>query len=153
MMPSTRAITLKIASHRFPNFIILLPFKHSKMIKHKPTLKVHFIDISDPHIQRKLLHKLSDIFFITLCAVICGGDNWVVIEKPYCQFFTLPGLTATQGLFNIGKHKKDETIIVTGAAGSIVGQLAKADGLKLFGVAKDIPTLRVTLNKSEQSKR
>jgi hypothetical protein len=81
MMPSTRAITLKIASHRSPNFIILLPFKHSKIIKYKSTLKVHFIDISDPRIQSKLLHKLSDIFFITLCAIICGGDSWVVIEK------------------------------------------------------------------------
>jgi hypothetical protein len=81
MMPSTRAITLKIASHRSPNSIILLPFKHSKIIKYKSTLKVHFIDISDPRIQSKLLHKLSDIFFITLCAIICGGDSWVVIEK------------------------------------------------------------------------
>ncbi|WP_375748377.1 NADP-dependent oxidoreductase [Vibrio sp. HN007] len=51
--------------------------------------------------------------------------------------FALPGLTATQGLFNIGKPKKGETIVVTGAAGSvgsIVGQLAKADGLRVIGV-------------------
>ncbi len=51
--------------------------------------------------------------------------------------FALPGLTATQGLFNIGKPKSGETIVVTGAAGSvgsIVGQLAKADGLRVIGV-------------------
>ena len=51
--------------------------------------------------------------------------------------FALPGLTATQGLFNVGKPKAGETLIVTGAAGSvgsIVGQLAKADGLRVIGV-------------------
>ncbi|NVK56935.1 MAG: NADP-dependent oxidoreductase [Alteromonadaceae bacterium] len=51
--------------------------------------------------------------------------------------FGLPGLTATQGLFNIGKPKAGETLIVTGAAGSVgsmVGQLAKADGLRVIGV-------------------
>ncbi|MDG3085786.1 NADP-dependent oxidoreductase [Vibrio hannami] len=51
--------------------------------------------------------------------------------------FALPGLTATQGLFNIGQPKQGETLVVTGAAGSvgsIVGQLAKAEGLKVIGV-------------------
>jgi len=51
--------------------------------------------------------------------------------------FALPGLTATQGLFTIGKPKKGETLVVTGAAGSvgsIVGQLAKAEGLRVIGV-------------------
>ncbi|MDP2427985.1 MAG: ISAs1 family transposase, partial [Methylobacter sp.] len=31
-------------------------------------------------INRKKLHKLNDIFFITLCAVICGANDWVSIE-------------------------------------------------------------------------
>lgn len=51
--------------------------------------------------------------------------------------FALPGLTATQGLYHIGKPKAGETLVVTGAAGSvgsIVGQLAKADGLRVIGV-------------------
>jgi len=51
--------------------------------------------------------------------------------------FALPGLTATQGLFNVGKPKSGETIVVSGAAGSvgsIVGQLAKAEGLRVVGV-------------------
>ncbi|RUO25977.1 NADP-dependent oxidoreductase [Aliidiomarina minuta] len=51
--------------------------------------------------------------------------------------FALPGLTATQGLYSIGKPKSGETLVVSGAAGSvgsIVGQLAKADGLKVIGV-------------------
>ena len=52
--------------------------------------------------------------------------------------FSLPGLTAVQGLFNVGQPKAGETLVVSGAAGSvgsIVGQLAKADGLKVIGVA------------------
>ena len=58
-------------------------------------------------------------------------------DEAILSVFALPGLTATQGLFNVAKPKKGETIIVTGAAGSvgsIVGQLAKADGLTVIGV-------------------
>lgn len=54
--------------------------------------------------------------------------------------FALPGLTATQGLFGVGHPKAGETIVVSGAAGSvgsIVGQLAKAEGLNVVGVAGD----------------
>ncbi len=54
--------------------------------------------------------------------------------------FALPGLTATQGLYGFGEPKAGETIVVSGAAGSvgsIVGQLAKADGLTVIGVAGD----------------
>ncbi|MEP0356011.1 NADP-dependent oxidoreductase [Paraglaciecola sp.] len=52
--------------------------------------------------------------------------------------FALPGLTATQGLFGFGNPKLGETILISGAAGSvgsIVGQLAKAEGLNVVGVA------------------
>lgn len=52
--------------------------------------------------------------------------------------FALPGLTATKGLFDIGQPKAGETLVVSGAAGSvgsIVGQLAKAEGLRVIGVA------------------
>ena len=52
--------------------------------------------------------------------------------------FALPGLTATQGLYGFSEPKAGETIVISGAAGSvgsIVGQLAKADGLNVVGVA------------------
>lgn len=41
----------------------------------------HFSTITDPRIDRRKRHQLSDIFFITLCATICGADNWVAIER------------------------------------------------------------------------
>ena len=68
------------------------------------------------------------------------GINKVQVDLPdeaILSVFALPGLTATQGLFDIGKPKSGETLVVTGAAGSvgsIVGQLAKAEGLRVIGV-------------------
>ncbi len=41
----------------------------------------HFSSIEDPRINRQKKHELQDIFFITLCAIICGADNWVAIEQ------------------------------------------------------------------------
>ncbi len=41
----------------------------------------HFSTIEDPRVNRRKRHQLSDIFFITLCATICGADNWVAIER------------------------------------------------------------------------
>ena len=41
----------------------------------------HFSSIEDPRVDRQKKHQLQDIFFIALCAVICGADNWVAIEE------------------------------------------------------------------------
>ncbi len=51
---------------------------------------------------------------------------------------SLPGLTAYQGLMEIGKAAAGETLVVSGAAGSVgamVGQIAKAEGLHVVGTA------------------
>jgi len=51
---------------------------------------------------------------------------------------SLPGLTAYQGLINVGQPKAGETLVVSGAAGSVgsmVGQLGKAEGLTVVGTA------------------
>ncbi len=50
----------------------------------------------------------------------------------------LPGLTAYQGLMNMANPKAGETLVVSGAAGSVgsmVGQIAKAEGLRVIGTA------------------
>ena len=51
-------------------------------MKPEPTASIiqHFSDIEDPRIARHKKHRLSDIFFIAICATICGADNWVAIE-------------------------------------------------------------------------
>lgn len=41
----------------------------------------HFSDIEDPRVNRQKKHELQDILFITLCGVISGADNWVMIEQ------------------------------------------------------------------------
>ena len=41
----------------------------------------HFSKLNDPRIERAKRHQLVDIVIITLCAVICGADNWVEIEE------------------------------------------------------------------------
>lgn len=51
------------------------------------------------------------------------------------------GLTAYFGLNDIGKPKAGETVVVSGAAGatgSVVGQLAKAHGCRVVGIAGSI---------------
>lgn len=56
----------------------------------------HFSSIQDPRVNRQKKHQLQDIFFITLCAVICGADNWVAIAEfgkaKECWFTELLGL-------------------------------------------------------------
>ena len=41
----------------------------------------HFGSLPDPRIERKKQHKLIDIIFITMAAVICGCDDWYEIEE------------------------------------------------------------------------
>jgi NADPH-dependent curcumin reductase CurA len=50
----------------------------------------------------------------------------------------MPGLTAWFGLYDLGQPKTGETIVVSaasGAVGSVVGQLAKLEGLRVVGIA------------------
>lgn len=40
----------------------------------------HFAALSDPRVNRRKRHLLSDILTIALCAVLCGADDFVEIE-------------------------------------------------------------------------
>lgn len=44
-------------------------------------LKGCFEDLPDPRVIGRTAHKLADILFLTLCAVICGMDDWESIEE------------------------------------------------------------------------
>lgn len=56
-----------------------------------------FDELEDPRMDRTKLHSLSDILVITICAVICGADEWTEIElfgrskrKWFQTFLALP---------------------------------------------------------------
>jgi predicted transposase YbfD/YdcC len=46
-----------------------------------PALHHYFADLTDPRIDRTKRHALLDIVTIALCAVICGADSWVEVER------------------------------------------------------------------------
>lgn len=46
-----------------------------------PTFIDYFADLSDPRIEDRCDHKLIDILFIAVCAVICGADGFTDMEE------------------------------------------------------------------------
>jgi hypothetical protein len=56
----------------------------------------------------------------------------------YLGLFGLAGLTAYAGLLEVGQPKASETLLISGAAGSVgslVGQIGKIKGLRIIGIA------------------
>lgn len=45
------------------------------------SLETHFQNLTDPRAEHSIDHLLIDIVMITICAVICGANNWVEIEN------------------------------------------------------------------------
>ena len=41
----------------------------------------HFADLDDPRQRANQEHKFIDILVITICAAICGADDWVAVES------------------------------------------------------------------------
>jgi NADPH-dependent curcumin reductase len=59
-------------------------------------------------------------------------------QSAYLGAAGMPGITAWYGLFEIGRPKPGETVVVSaasGAVGSVAGQLAKRHGCRVVGVA------------------
>jgi hypothetical protein len=44
-------------------------------------LKTCFEGMPDPRVSGRTTHRLEDILFLTLCAVLCGMDDWEAIEQ------------------------------------------------------------------------
>lgn len=52
------------------------------MARSAPTsIADHFRKLPDPRVRRTRRHALVDILVITLCAAICGADDWVAIAR------------------------------------------------------------------------
>ena len=67
-------------------------------------------------------------------------DEKIAPLNYYLGILGMPGLTAYFGLLDIGKPKKGETVVVSGAAGAVgmvVGQIAKINGCRVVGIAGD----------------
>lgn len=68
------------------------------MVRATPmSLAAHFAELPDPRVRRTRRHALVDILVITVCAVICGADDWVAIARFgrakrqwFRQFLALP---------------------------------------------------------------
>ncbi len=66
-----------------------------------------FRDMPDPRKSRNQLHKLFDIFSITICAILCGANDWVSIatfarkkEKWLRTFLELPNGVPSHDTFD-----------------------------------------------------
>ncbi|WOX07239.1 NADP-dependent oxidoreductase [Microbulbifer pacificus] len=74
---------------------------------------------------------------------VLGNEEMQVVDaaldpEALLSVFYVTGLTAYVGLIKIGRPQAGETILVSGAAGSVgslVGQIAKAEGLRVVGTA------------------
>ena len=79
-----------------------------------------------------------------------GWREWAVVEARHADIVDpelapvstsqgvlgMPGLTAYVGLLDVGRAKEGETVLVTaaaGAVGQVVGQVAKARGMRVVG--------------------
>lgn len=65
-------------------------------------------------------------------------DDSIAPASYYLGILGMTGLTAYFGLLDIGKPKKGETVVISGAAGavgSVVGQIAKIKGCQVVGIA------------------
>lgn len=45
------------------------------------SIPTHFRTLDDPRLERTRRHDLLDIVAVTICAVICGADSWVDVQK------------------------------------------------------------------------
>ena len=76
-------------------------------------------------------------------------DETIAPLDYYLGILGMPGLTAYFGLLEIGKLKKGETIVISGAAGAVgivVGQLARIAGCHVVGIAGSDDKVNYLLN-------
>ena len=83
---------------------------------------------------------------IVSASVLKKIDTTLAPASYFLGILGMPGLTAYFGLIQIGKPRRGETIVVSGAAGAVgivVGQIAKLKGCKVVGIAGDSEKLKM----------
>src|SRR5215203_5305055 len=76
------------------------------------SLVEHFAGVSDPRGRPNREHKFIDIMVITICAAICGADDWVSVEQFGCakqawfeSFLELPsGIPSHDTFWRVFRH-------------------------------------------------
>jgi predicted transposase YbfD/YdcC len=116
-----------------------------------PSFFEHFESLPDPRLDRTKLHKLSDILFITIAAVLSGCDDWNEIEfygqskeEWLRQYLELPNGIPSHDTFNRVFSLLDASALQAcfiGWVQSIVqlskGEVVSIDGKRLCGSGKD----------------
>ena len=70
-------------------------------------LKSYFCGMNDPRIDRRKVHKMEDLIFISIACVVCGGESWYDMGL-YCKlkydwlktFLEFPGGIPSHDTFN-----------------------------------------------------
>lgn len=111
----------------------------------------HFGSIADPRVERTKKHKLIDILFLTLAAVLCGCDEWEEIqsfgekkEGWLRKYLELPHGIPSHDTINRVISALDPTVMqacfvqwVSSIATLSEGEVVSIDGKRLCGSGKD----------------
>ena len=110
-------------------------------------IETHFGSLRDPRAAHSILHKLIDILVITICAVICGADNFVEIaeygkeKKEWLKTFLelehgIPSVDTFERIFARLKPKELQECFISWMEAvhqSTEGELINVDGKTLRG--------------------
>lgn len=111
----------------------------------------HFGSIADPRVERTKKHKLIDILFLTLAAVLCGCDEWEEIEafgekkeSWLRKYLELPHGIPSHDTINRVISALDPKVVqecfvqwVQSIATLSEGEVVSLDGKRLCGSGKD----------------
>jgi predicted transposase YbfD/YdcC len=112
-----------------------------------------FDELEDPRMDRTKLHSLSDILVITICAVLCGADEWTEVElfgkskrKWFKTFLALPNGIPSHDTFGRVFSRLDPKQLEQ-CFQRWMGAMAECSGGQLIAI--DGKTIRRSFNKAD----